>query len=202
MKSAPQGFHIDLQGAGRLGGIDHKGHPGLPAQSGHFLHRQDIAEHIGNMGKNCRLRPFLQGLMKGFQGILPVKKLSSCHGKPCPQGSQGPDHRIVLKAGNRHPCPRFYQRTDGNVQAVGTACGQHHLLRLAGKKCPCRLPASVNLPGSLQGCRVTAPARIGTAAQSFLHRPVDPGRLVKRGGPIVQVDHTLSASSSPSLRWA
>ena len=193
-KLRPQGIQLHRQRPSGLGCIQNKGHTLLPAQGSHFLHRQNIAEHVGHMGKYRRIRPGTEGTPKLLQGIVPVKQPPPRHLHLRPQGIQRAHHRIVFKPGHRHAASGLYQTANGNIQAMGAIGGEHHLLRAAVEKLPRRLPAGKHhLRPSLRR-PIAAPPRAGTGAHRPLHRPVNSGRLMEGGGTIIQVNHSTSSS--------
>ena len=150
------------------------------------------------MGEYRRLYPAVQGAAELLQRIVPVEEPPPGDLELRPQGVQRPHHRVVLKAGDRHLRPRRHQGMDGNVQPVGAAGGEHHLLRAAAEEFSRRLPAGEHRLRSLLRRRVSAPARTGAAAHGAFHRPVDALGLVEGGSAVIQVDHSAVSSSFPS----
>ena len=67
-------LHADLQAPRRLGGIQNKGHPRLPAEGCQLLHRQDVAEDIGHIGKYRRVHAPAELPPEGLQDLLPLKE--------------------------------------------------------------------------------------------------------------------------------
>ena len=70
-----------------------------------LLHRQHIAKHVGHMGKDRRYWLLTQGLVKGCQGVLPIKQLPARHCNPGSQGVKGAGDCVVLEARDHHPVP-------------------------------------------------------------------------------------------------
>jgi hypothetical protein len=100
-----------------------------------------------------------------------------------------PGYRIVFKPRDNNPAFRRYYAVDGNIQPMGAVGGHHHPFRRTTEHSSGFLPAGINLPGSLQGCRMATPSRIGTALQGIGYRPVHRLGLVQTGGTIIQVNH-------------
>ena len=194
----PQLPQPDWQRPGGLGRIQNEGHRRLPAELRQLLHRQDIAEDIGHMGKHRRLRAPAQRPAEAFQRILPVKELSSRHLHLRSPSIQRAHHRVVLKTGHHHPPPGANHAGDGDVQPMGAVHGQHHLLRAAVEQRPRRLPAVVDPLRRLFRRPVAAPAGVGAALHGLVHRPENSRRLSEGGCAVIQVDHSPISSRVPS----
>ena len=65
---------IHIQRARALGRVHNEWHPCLTAQPRHFFHRQNIAEHIGYMGKDRCVHPIFQFPPEIVQQFLPGKQ--------------------------------------------------------------------------------------------------------------------------------
>ena len=197
-KIRPQGGKIHPQRSCRLGGVQNEGDAPLTAQRRHLSHRQNVAKYVGYMGKDRRVGP-LQRPVKGFQGIVPVEQPPPGYPDVRPQRVERAGHGVVLEARYNDPAAGPHETADGDIQPVGAAGGEHHLFRAAGKQLRRRCPAVEHRPGRLHGGAVPAPARIGADPHGFFRRPVHRRGLVKRGGPIVKINHVETSSKSPSL---
>ena len=127
----PQILQRHRKTPGRLGRIHDERNTPLPAHGRHLLHRQDIAEYIGRMGKDRRIHPLPQRLFKTFQRIVPVEEFSTRHTKLHAQCVQRPCDRIVFKTRYHHAAARFHQRANGQIQSVGTVGREYHPLPMA-----------------------------------------------------------------------
>ena len=114
-KIRPQRLKIHGQRPGGLGGIDDERHPPFPAHLRQLLHGQNIAEHVGNVGKYRRVRPLLQFPPEAGKGVLPVKQPPPRHPDIRPQRMKRAGHGVVLEPGHDHPSPRLHDGTDGNI---------------------------------------------------------------------------------------
>lgn len=64
----------------------------------------------------------------------------------------------MFPSGDHHAVPGTYQRTDGNIQAVGGIGGKYHTLRIGYTKQLCRcLTAGKGGFGRFHGRRMSAP---------------------------------------------
>ena len=190
----PQGFKVQGQAAGGLGGVHNQGHFPLPAQGGDLLNRQDKAEDVGHMGAYRQAGALVQLPAEGLQSGPLVKEGASGHPQPHIHGVQGPGHGVVLIAGDYHPAPRTGQGLDGDVQAVGGVEGEHHPLRVPHMEQPGRrFPAGEGPLGRVHGGLMPSPAGAGQVVDgpggSGGHR----GRLLHRGGGTVQIDHSATS---------
>ena len=75
-------------------------------------------------------------LLKGLNMAIENNKIN-----PSGNGTQRPRHRIVFESGNQNAAARLYQSTNSNIKSMGTIGGKNHLLRRAGEKPSCPLPA-------------------------------------------------------------
>ena len=180
-----------------LRGIHNKRYTVPFAHSRKGADRQDIPEHIGNMGKDHRVRTATQGAFEFRQGIIPIKEFSPRHFDLRSQRMKRPGHSIMLKTGDHYGSPRFYQCADGDIQAMGAIGSKYHLLRLAVKQRPSLFPTAVDCPCRRLRSPIAAPSRIGTALHRMKHRLLHTDRFVKGCGTIVQIDHNCRSSGCP-----
>lgn len=102
-KIRPQRLKIHGQCPGGLGGVDDERHPPFPGTSPPAAPRQNIAEHVGNVGKYRRIRPLLQFPPEAGKGVLPVKQPPPRHPDIRPQRSEGGVSRRYAQIRTRSP---------------------------------------------------------------------------------------------------
>ena len=193
----PQLLKVQREQTGRLGGVHDQGLPVLPAELRQGLDGQNVAEDVGDVGADRRVRLRQQPLrlrQKGFgpeQGRAHAEDFRS-------KGVEGPEDCVVLIAGGQHPAFRQQQGVNGDVETVGGVEGEHHLLRLGHmKQAGQPFPAEVAALRRRQGGTVGAPAGGGHASQRRRHRFPHRRRLVKAGGGAVQIDHGATSRRFP-----
>ena len=197
-KCRPQLPHGHRQHPCRLGGVQHEGHVCLPAQRRNVLHRQTVAEHVGHMGADHRVRPGLQRLPELRQHRLRLEQRRvDDRQRHVRDAVERPCHRVVLIPGDDDPAPRLHQRLDGDVQPVSSVAGEHHLRGIVHVKQLRRQTAALKI-------RLLRQPRGGIAAASrrahsrygVVHGPAYALRLLQRRGPGIQIDHTSTSLSS------
>ncbi len=179
------------QDSGGLGGIHHQRHAPAAADPGDVLHRQLIAKHVGDMGADHRRHRAVHRRFKALRHLLRGEQppVDDAH-RHIPDGVEGPGHRIVLIAGDHHRISRLHQAPDGQIQAMGGAAGEDHLLRSRRVKVSGRLAAQLQHHlGGPPGRRIVPPPRRGHRADSLRHRPRHRCRFLQRGGGTVEIDH-------------
>ena len=107
---------------------------------------------------------------------------------------EGPGDGIVLIAGQGHPGPGPHQGLDGQIQAMGGAGGENHLLRGGhAKQSGGLLPAGKGHAGCLHGRPVSAPSGTGQPADGPGGGDGHFRRLLQGGGRAVQIDHSSTS---------
>ena len=130
-KRRPQITQGDGQHPRRLGSVQHKGYSSFSTGGGDALYRQAVAEHVGYMGADHRVRPGVQRLLKLRQHRLRPKQRRIYHRQlHIGDAVERSCHRVVFIPRDDDPAPRPYQRFDGDVQPVGSVGGEYHPCRI------------------------------------------------------------------------
>ena len=194
-KCRPQFTQGDGQHPRRLGGVQHEGYASFSAGCGDALHRQTVAEHVGDMGADRRVRTGIQRLLKLRQHHLRPKE-RCVHHRQLHVGDtvERPCHRVMLIPGDDDPAPRLYQRFDGDVQPVGGVGGEHY---------PCRVVYAEQLRRQTAALKIrllrqprggiAAPPRRTHGRHRIVHSTAHTLRLLQRCRTGVQIDHTSTS---------
>ena len=199
-KGRPPPGQIHRQHPRRLGRVHDQGCFRLPAGFGNVRHRQDHAEHVGNVGAHHRPGPQLPDGPAKFlrRQVRPEKRrIDHCH-RQARNGMQGPGHGVVLISGDHHPVPGPQQRPNGNIQSMGGACGDDNVFRLRNAQQLRRLlAAQIGRFLRPAGGGIAPPPRGAHIVRCLSHGPAHGGRLLQGGCPGVEIDHS-AASRYPS----
>ena len=135
--------HGHRQHPRRLGSVQHEGHAPPAAQRRDALRRQAIAEHVGHMGADHRVRSGVQRLLKLRQHGLRSEQRRVDDGQlNIGDAVERPRHRVVLVTGDDHAASGLHQRFDGDVQPMGGAGCEHHACGVLHIEQRCRQTAA------------------------------------------------------------
>ena len=190
-KVRSQAPHVDREGAGGLGGVDDKGDSPLPADLADLLDGQDIAEDIGDMGADYRVRPLCDQRPEPLDHGRLVKERGIDHMDLQPwNGVEGTGDGVVFISGNHDPPAWGYQGVDSEIQSMGGVGGEYYLFRvLHAEERAQFLPTGIQGLGSQGRALVVAPARGTHGFHGLEHRLSDGRRLLEGGGGRIEVDH-------------
>lgn len=194
-KGTAQLIHVDREASGGLRRIQDKGHSSAPAQFRHPRHRQDIAEHVGDVGADDARYLRRELLGKGFQhGVRPEQRGPGGLDAAA-QGGQRTGDGVVLVAGDHHRIPGLYHGFDGQIQRMGGIEGKDHVSGvLQMKEFGGCLSAGKGRISRQHGRFVPAPPGACHMLHGIGDGPPDRGRFLQGGGRAVQIDHQSSTS--------
>ena len=105
------------------------------------------------------------------------------------QRIQRTQHGVMLQIGGNGVIRWGQKAVNGDVQRRGGVGSKHHMIRARAAQQPRQLlPRLVYRAGRLHGRAVGAPGGVARRQNGLRHRFRHSGRLVERGGRVVQID--------------
>ena len=97
---------------------------------------------------------------------------------------------VVLAVRGDHMVAFVDKAIDGDVQRLGRIGRKNHMIRPLTSEKPCQLfPHSEHCSGGLQRPAVSAAGGVAHGGHGVQHSLRHLGRLVQRGGGVIQIDH-------------